>query len=90
MWLFPVIHSLMKLHFGVLLTLFPQILLGLPMLEDVNPASRFPCSAIGHEAACYSRIWSEVCHPSLIGKSQTTHPCYLVSQVCNDNRCYMQ
>lgn len=79
MWLFPVIHSLMKLHFGVLLTLFPQILLGLPMLEDVNPASRFPCSAIGHEAACYSRIWSEVCHPSLIGKSQTTHPCYLVS-----------
>ncbi|XP_008222033.1 PREDICTED: probable thimet oligopeptidase [Prunus mume] len=40
--------------------LHPRILLGLPMLEDVNPASRFPCSAIGHEAACYSRIWSEV------------------------------
>lgn len=32
------------------------------MLEGTNPASRFPCSAIGYEAACYSRIWSEVCH----------------------------
>lgn len=31
------------------------------MLEGTNPASRFPCSAIGYEAACYSRIWSEVC-----------------------------
>ncbi|KAM1633555.1 hypothetical protein ACFXTN_010597 [Malus domestica] len=40
--------------------LHPRIMLGLPMLEDVNPASRFPSSAIGHEAACYSRIWSEV------------------------------
>lgn len=40
--------------------LHPKILLGLPMLEGSNPASRFPCSAIGYEAACYSRIWSEV------------------------------
>ncbi|GMN49143.1 hypothetical protein TIFTF001_018304 [Ficus carica] len=39
--------------------LHPKILLGLPMLEGSNPASRFPCSAIGYEAACYSRIWSE-------------------------------
>lgn len=42
-----------------------QILLGLPMLEGSNPASRFPCSAIGYEAACYSRIWSEVCLPTI-------------------------
>ncbi|PON71619.1 Peptidase M3A/M3B [Trema orientale] len=40
--------------------LHPKILLGLPVLEGTNPASRFPCSAIGYEAACYSRIWSEV------------------------------
>ncbi|XP_024023972.1 probable thimet oligopeptidase isoform X2 [Morus notabilis] len=40
--------------------LHPKILLGLPVLEGSNPASRFPCSAIGYEAACYSRIWSEV------------------------------
>lgn len=40
--------------------LHPRIMLGLPALEGVNPASRFPCSAIGYEASCYSRIWSEV------------------------------
>ncbi|KAF3431110.1 hypothetical protein FNV43_RR25840 [Rhamnella rubrinervis] len=40
--------------------LHPTVMLGLPMLEGTNPASRFPCSAIGYEAACYSRIWSEV------------------------------
>ncbi|KAK7846626.1 putative thimet oligopeptidase, partial [Quercus suber] len=32
----------------------------LPVLEGTNPASCFPRSAIGYEAACYSRIWSEV------------------------------
>lgn len=35
-------------------------MLGLPMLEGTNPASCFPSSAIGYEAACYSRVWSEV------------------------------
>ncbi|CAN0896377.1 Probable thimet oligopeptidase, partial [Linum grandiflorum] len=40
--------------------LHPKVMLGLPMLEGTNPASCFPRSAIGHEAACYSRIWSEV------------------------------
>ncbi|XP_015572284.1 probable thimet oligopeptidase isoform X2 [Ricinus communis] len=40
--------------------LHPKVMLGLPMLEGANPASCFPRSAIGFEAACYSRIWSEV------------------------------
>ncbi|KAF5726694.1 putative oligopeptidase [Tripterygium wilfordii] len=40
--------------------LHPKIMLGLPILEGTNPASCFPRSAIGYEAACYSRIWSEV------------------------------
>ncbi|KAL5552527.1 hypothetical protein UlMin_039928 [Ulmus minor] len=40
--------------------LHPRIMLGLPALEGTNPASGFPCSAIGYEAACYSRLWSEV------------------------------
>ncbi|KAA3483302.1 putative thimet oligopeptidase [Gossypium australe] len=38
-------------------------MLGLPMLEGTNPASCFPRCAIGYEAACYSRIWSEVLAP---------------------------
>lgn len=40
--------------------LHPKVMLGLPMLEGSNPASCFPRCAIGYEAACYSRIWSEV------------------------------
>ncbi|KAJ9176242.1 hypothetical protein P3X46_011577 [Hevea brasiliensis] len=40
--------------------LHPKVMLGLPMLDGANPASCFPRSAIGYEAACYSRIWSEV------------------------------
>ncbi|CAJ1852963.1 unnamed protein product [Sphenostylis stenocarpa] len=40
--------------------LHPMELLGLPILEGTNPASYFPSSVIGYEAACYSRIWSEV------------------------------
>ncbi|KAJ8758908.1 hypothetical protein K2173_002687 [Erythroxylum novogranatense] len=40
--------------------LHPKVMLGLPILEGTNPASCFPRSAIGYEAACYSRIWSEV------------------------------
>jgi len=35
-------------------------MLGLPVLEGTNPASCFPFSVVGYEAACYSRIWSEV------------------------------
>ncbi|XP_039006853.1 probable thimet oligopeptidase [Hibiscus syriacus] len=40
--------------------LHPKVMLGLPVLEGTNPASCFPRCAIGYEAACYSRIWSEV------------------------------
>ncbi|XP_041015935.1 probable thimet oligopeptidase [Juglans microcarpa x Juglans regia] len=40
--------------------LHPKVMLGLPVLEGTNPASCFPRSVIGYEAACYSRIWSEV------------------------------
>ncbi|KAK8526345.1 hypothetical protein V6N13_017389 [Hibiscus sabdariffa] len=40
--------------------LHPKVMLGLPMLGGTNPASCFPRCAIGYEAACYSRIWSEV------------------------------
>ncbi|XVF85164.1 hypothetical protein PTKIN_Ptkin17bG0096300 [Pterospermum kingtungense] len=40
--------------------LHPKVMLGLPMLEGTNPASCFPRCAIGYEAACYSRLWSEV------------------------------
>jgi len=35
-------------------------MLGLPIPEGTNPASYFPSTVIGYEAACYSRIWSEV------------------------------
>ncbi|XP_047318955.1 probable thimet oligopeptidase [Impatiens glandulifera] len=45
---------------GLFKHLHPQIMLGLPMLEGTNPASCFPRTALGYEAACYSRIWSEV------------------------------
>ncbi|KAF9601832.1 hypothetical protein IFM89_023519 [Coptis chinensis] len=40
--------------------LHPKVMLGIPMLEGTNPASCFSHYAIGHEAACYSHIWSEV------------------------------
>ncbi|XP_061368085.1 probable thimet oligopeptidase isoform X1 [Gastrolobium bilobum] len=40
--------------------LHAKVMLGLPVLEGTNPASCFPSSVIGYEAACYSRIWSEV------------------------------
>ncbi|KAI4336627.1 hypothetical protein L6164_015128 [Bauhinia variegata] len=40
--------------------LHPKVMLGLPLLKGSNPASCFPSSVIGYEAACYSRIWSEV------------------------------
>ncbi|KAH1226848.1 putative thimet oligopeptidase [Glycine max] len=40
--------------------LHPMEMLGLPILEGTNPASYFPSTVVGYEAACYSRIWSEV------------------------------
>ncbi|KAL9332763.1 hypothetical protein ACSQ67_002373 [Phaseolus vulgaris] len=40
--------------------LHPMEMLGLPIPEGTNPASYFPSTVIGYEAACYSRIWSEV------------------------------
>ncbi|KAK9108396.1 hypothetical protein Syun_024407 [Stephania yunnanensis] len=40
--------------------LHPKVMLGLPMLEGINPASHFPRLAVGYDAVCYSRIWSEV------------------------------
>lgn len=40
--------------------LHSKVMLGLPMLDGTNPASSFPRCAVGYEATCYSRIWSEV------------------------------
>ncbi|KAL5717777.1 thimet oligopeptidase [Ranunculus cassubicifolius] len=40
--------------------LHPKVMLGLPMLEGINPASCMPRFAIGSEASCYTHIWSEV------------------------------
>lgn len=40
--------------------LHPKVMLGLPMLEGINPASCMPRFAIGYEATCYTNLWSEV------------------------------
>ncbi|KAI8022779.1 putative thimet oligopeptidase [Camellia lanceoleosa] len=56
-----IIHSTENVDMvGLFKHLHPKVMLGLPMLEGTNPASCFPRTAIGYEAACYSRIWSEV------------------------------
>ncbi|XP_042499957.1 probable thimet oligopeptidase isoform X1 [Macadamia integrifolia] len=56
-----IIHTTENVDTVELLKLLHQkVMLGLPMLEGVNPASCFPRIAVGYEAACYSRIWSEV------------------------------
>ncbi|KAF7124820.1 hypothetical protein RHSIM_Rhsim12G0036000 [Rhododendron simsii] len=56
-----IIHSTENVDMVALFKhLHPRVMLGLPMLEGTNPASCFPQSAIGYEAVCYSRIWSEV------------------------------
>lgn len=56
-----IIHSAENVDiFELFKHLHPKVMLGLPMLEGTNPASCFPRCAIGYEAACYSRIWSEV------------------------------
>ncbi|GFP94493.1 probable thimet oligopeptidase [Phtheirospermum japonicum] len=45
---------------GLFKHLHSKIMLGLPILDGTNPASCFPQTAIGYEATCYSRMWSEV------------------------------
>ncbi|GAB2280577.1 hypothetical protein Dimus_015204 [Dionaea muscipula] len=56
-----IIHSDDNVDFVELFKyLHPKIMLGLPILEGTNPASCFPHSVIGLEAACYSCIWSKV------------------------------
>ncbi|KAL9271473.1 putative thimet oligopeptidase, partial [Drosera capensis] len=40
--------------------LHSKIMLGLPILDGMNPASCFPHSAIGYQATCYGRLWSKV------------------------------
>ncbi|XP_021893882.1 probable thimet oligopeptidase [Carica papaya] len=56
-----IIHSTENIDFVELFKhLHPKVMLGLPALEGTNPASCFQRTAIGFEAACYSRIWSEV------------------------------
>ncbi|KAM7269210.1 hypothetical protein ACFE04_024707 [Oxalis oulophora] len=56
-----IVHSVDNVDIVELLKhLHPKVMLGLPLLEGTNPASCFPRSVIGYEAACYSRLWSEV------------------------------
>ncbi|KAK4381967.1 putative thimet oligopeptidase [Sesamum angolense] len=56
-----IIHSTENVDMnGLFKHLHSKVMLGLPMLEGTNPASCFPRTAIGYEATCYSRIWSEV------------------------------
>ncbi|KAL3835648.1 hypothetical protein ACJIZ3_010384 [Penstemon smallii] len=56
-----IIHSTENVDMtGLFKHLHSKVMLGLPMLEGTNPASCFPRTAIGYEASCYSRIWSEV------------------------------
>nr|XP_043636225.1 probable thimet oligopeptidase [Erigeron canadensis] len=56
-----IIHSTENVDIvGLFKHLHPKVMLGLPMLEGTNPASSFPSSVIGCEAACYSHIWSQV------------------------------
>lgn len=56
-----IIHSTDNVDMiGLFKHLHSKVMLGLPMLERTNPASCFPRTAIGYEATCYSRIWSEV------------------------------
>jgi hypothetical protein len=34
--------------------------MGIPLLEETNPASCFPRLAVGYESVCYSYVWSQV------------------------------
>ncbi|KAJ3708658.1 hypothetical protein LUZ61_012363 [Rhynchospora tenuis] len=40
--------------------LHPKVMMGIPLLEETNPASCFPRLAVGYESVCYSYIWSKV------------------------------
>lgn len=56
-----IIHSAENVDIvGLFKHLHPKIMLGLPTLEGTNPATCCPGTAIGNEATCYSRVWSEV------------------------------
>ncbi|XP_070028144.1 probable thimet oligopeptidase isoform X2 [Nicotiana sylvestris] len=56
-----IIHSTENVDIsGLFKHLYPKVMVGLPLLEGINPASCFPRTAIGYEATCYSHIWSEV------------------------------
>ncbi|CAN4106160.1 unnamed protein product [Withania somnifera] len=56
-----IIHSTENVDIsGLFRHLYPKVMVGLPLLRGINPASCFPRTAIGYEATCYSRIWSEV------------------------------
>ncbi|XP_051116561.1 probable thimet oligopeptidase [Andrographis paniculata] len=56
-----IIHSTENVDMvGLFKHLHSKVMLGLPMLDGLNPASCFPNAAIGFEATCYSRLWSEV------------------------------
>ncbi|KAH0634797.1 hypothetical protein KY284_037583 [Solanum tuberosum] len=56
-----IIHSTENVDInGLFKHLYPKVMVGLPLLRGINPASCFPRTAIGYEATCYSHIWSEV------------------------------
>ncbi|KAF3625179.1 hypothetical protein FXO38_29877 [Capsicum annuum] len=56
-----IIHSTENVDIiGLFQHLYPKVMVGLPLLRGINPASCFPRTAIGYEATCYSHIWSEV------------------------------
>ncbi|KAJ8551006.1 hypothetical protein K7X08_000376 [Anisodus acutangulus] len=56
-----IIHSTENVDIsGLFKYLYPKVMVGLPLLGGINPASCFPRTAIGYEATCYSHIWSEV------------------------------
>ncbi|KAK4342656.1 hypothetical protein RND71_038472 [Anisodus tanguticus] len=56
-----IIHSTENVDVsGLFKHLYPKVMVGLPLLGGINPASCFPRTAIGYEATCYSHIWSEV------------------------------
>ncbi|CAN6448995.1 unnamed protein product [Victoria cruziana] len=56
-----ILHSGENLNIIELLKhLHPKVMLGIPLLEGINPASCFPRLVVGYESTCYSRIWSQV------------------------------
>ncbi|XP_020527748.1 probable thimet oligopeptidase isoform X4 [Amborella trichopoda] len=56
-----IIHSNENVDMTELLKhLHPKVLLGIPLLGEMNPASCFPRLVVGYDATCYSHLWSEV------------------------------